>query len=538
MAVASIVLVIATANVANMLLARAIRRRREIAVRLALGVSAGRLARSLIAEALVLAVGGAVFGLALAYGGGEIMRRVFLPDVVWTTRPVDVRVLGLALTLTVAVGIGLGLAPVLQARYTDVNRALRSGAREGSVRRNRLRTALLVVQAALSVALLVAAGLFVRSLHNVRAVDLGIQPERVLVATVSWPAVNQPANVRIPPGQKAPWQVARAAQWRDLRERIATLPDVESATLTVGSPFGFSFGVDLKIPGRDSLPKVGAGTFISAVGRDYFTTVGTRLVRGRLFRPTEGEATERVVIVNETMARTLWPNEDPLGKCLVIGDGETRCSTVVGVVRTAHQFAIREDQSMQYYIPLGQENGFGGTVLMVRPKSSVTFGADRLRRAIGSVATNATLIRVEELQDRIDPQIRPWRLGAALFGLFGALAVLVAAIGLYSVIGYLVAQRTHEFGVRTALGARSSDVMRQVLGEAVRVTVPGVAIGLLLALAAGRWIAPLLFNVTPRDPVVFASVTVVFVLVAVLASLSTSANAASNHTVVAHRSEG
>jgi predicted permease len=527
MAVASIVLIIATANVANMMLARAIRRRREIAVRLALGVSLARLARTLIAESLVLAMGGGLLGLALAYGGGEIMRRVFLPDIAWATPPVDVRVLSLAVLLTVTIGVALGLTPALQARRTDVNRALRSGSREGGVRRNRVRTTLLIVQSALSVALLAAAGLFVQSLRKVRAVDLGIQPDRVMVATVSWPSG----------GQTADWRAVRAAQWNDLRARVAALPEVESATLTVGSPFGFSFGVDLKIPGRDSLPKVGSGTFISSVGRDYFATVGTPLVRGRLFGPTEGATTERVVIVNQTMARTLWPNEDPLDKCLVIGDGETRCSTVVGVVRDAHQYAIREDPSMQYYIPLGQEKGFGGTVLMVRPRAETSLGSERLRRAIGGIVPAAELIRVETLQDRIDPLIRPWKLGAALFGLFGALAVLVAAIGLYSVITYLVAQRIHEFGVRAALGARSADVLRQVLSEGVRVTLPGVTIGLLIALAAGRWAAPLLFNVSPRDPVILGVVAVVLLAVAVVASLVPAAKAARVDPVIALRAE-
>jgi predicted permease len=536
LAVASIVLVIATANVANMMLARSVRRRREIAVRLALGVSLGRLARSLIAESLVLAVAGGLLGLALAYGGGEIMRRVLLPDIVWATPPVDLRVLGVAVVLTMAIGVGLGVAPAIQARRTDVNRALRSGSRESGVKRNRLRTGLLVVQAALSVALLAAAGLFVRSLRNVRDVDLGIQPERVMVATVAWPVPGVAASVAPGQPQVSP-RAIRAAQWRDLRDRIAALPDVETASLAVGSPFGFNFGVDLKIPGRDSLPQLGAGTFISAVGRDYFATVGTRLVRGRLFNATEGAATERVAIVNETMARALWPNEQPLGKCLVIGDAEARCSTVVGVVRDAHQFAIREEPSMQYYVPIGQESGFGGTVLMVRPKIGSTFSAERLRRAIGGMVPNAQLIRVEGLQTRIDPQIRPWKLGAALFGLFGALAVLVAAIGLYSVITYLVAQRNHEFGVRTALGARSSDLLRQVVGEGVRVTVPGIAIGLLIALAAGKWIAPLLFNVSPRDPLVFASVAVVLLAVAAVASLAPAAKAARVDPMAALREE-
>jgi predicted permease len=396
---------------------------------------------------------------------------------------------------------------------------------------------LLVVQAALSVALLAAAGLFVRSLQRVRDVDLGIQPERVMVATVSWPAPTVNVTTSAVAQQKLLRRIIQAAQWRDLRDRIAALPQVETASLTVGSPFGFNFGVGLKIPGRNSLPQVGAGTFISAVGRDYFATVGTRLVRGRLFSANEGAATERVVIVNETMARTLWPREEPLGKCLVVGDTETKCSTVVGVVRDAHLFSIREEPSMQYYLPLGQESGFGGTVLMVRPKLGASFGPEGLRHAIGGLVPNAQLIRVEGLQTRIDPQIRPWKLGAALFGLFGALAVLVAAIGLYSVITYLVAQRTHEFGVRTALGARSSDLLVQVLGEGVRVTVPGIAIGLIIALAAGKWIAPLLFDVSPRDPLVFGVVAVLLLAVAAVASLAPAAKAAGVDPVTALREE-
>jgi len=241
--------------------------------------------------------------------------------------------------------------------------------------------------------------------------------------------------------------------------------------------------------------------------------------------------------VNETMARTLWPNRDPIGQCLLMDT--MPCSRVVGVVEDARRFGLREDPAMQYYIPLGQERalGFGGRKMFVRPGGSVATLREALRAELGRLDPSIGFVGVELLQDSLDPQIRPWRLGANMFAVFGALALLVAAIGLYSVIAYLVAQRAHELGVRIALGAERSDIVRLVVGHGVGLAGAGVAIGMLLSLDAGRWIEPLLFDTSPRNPGVFLLVAAVLLMVGLLASVIPAWRAARLDPVEALRAD-
>lgn len=521
-AVAIIVLIIATANVANLLIVRLLRRQREIAVRLALGVSQSRLARLLTMEGLVYAVLGGAAGVGLAWVGAETMRRVFLSNVAWDSTPVDTRTLIVAILLTVTTGVIVALAPLLQSRRTDIVATLRGTAGAGGTPQTRTRFVLLVIQAAFSVLLLTGAGLFIRSLAKVRGLDLGVQPDRVLVAEVGWPRLRNAS-----PAVAAAERVRQSATWVALRDRLTSARGVAHAALAIGSPFGYGFGVTLKLPGRDSLPAApGGGPYVNAVTSDYFATVGTPLVRGRVFRTNEGATTERVAIVNETMAKLLWPREDPLGKCMIVGDDETRCSSVVGVVRDARRYGIREEPAMQYYIPFGQEAGIGGTVLLVRPGGDAQSYVSSLRRTIATVVPDASVIDIALMQDRVDPQIRPWRLGATMFGLFGAIALVVAAIGLYSVVSYVTAQRTHEIGVRLAIGAGARRIIRLIVTDGMRVAVIGVAVGLVLALLTSHWIAPLLFSESARDPWVYLAVTAVLLAVAAIACLAPAVRAA------------
>lgn len=530
-AVALLVLLVGSANVANLLIVRAMRRRHEIAVRLALGISRARLARLVAAESFVYALIGAAIGVGLAYAGGEVMRRVFLPSIAWTEPPVSGRVLAVAALLAPIVGAAIALAPIMHVLATDLSASIRvTGARPGA-RSSKAKRTLLVIQTALSVALLIGAGLFIRSLWNVRHLDLGVEPERVLVASVGWPRVPNPS-----PSVAAAERTQRANAYRELRDRIAQLPGVSHAAIAVGSPFGFGFGVDVKVPGRDTLPSApGGGPYISAVGKDYFATVGTPLVRGRVIGASDGAGTPRVAVVDETMAALLWPNEDPLGKCIVVESAPT-CASVVGVVRDAHREGINEPASMQFYIPVGQESGFGGAVLVVRPAGDAKPFTETLRRAIVAAEPSANYLLLCVMQEHLDPQVRPWRLGATMFGLFGALALIVAAVGLYSVIAYSTAQRTHEFGVRLAIGASTGRLALGVVGEAVRIAFVGVAAGGVVALVAGGRVAPLLFHVSAKDPVVFASVAGVLVMASLVASVVPALRASRTDPVIALRS--
>jgi predicted permease len=432
--------------------------------------------------------------------------------------------------LASTVAVVVALAPIAHVLATDLAASMRGAGVNSGIGVSKLRRGLLTTQTALSVTLLVGAGLFIRSLWNVRHLDLGVQPERVLVANVGWP--NVPNKT---PSIAAAEKTRRANAFRQLRGRIAVLPGVSHAALAIGSPFGFGFGVDVKIPGRDTLPSApGGGPYINAVGQDYFATAGTPLVRGRVFDESDGPGTPRVAIVNQTMASLVWPNQDPLGKCIIVED-TTTCATIVGIVRDARRDGINEPATMQFYVPVGQEAGIGGTVLLVRPTGHARAFEQTLRRAIIAAEPHANYLNISLMQDRVDPQLRPWRLGATMFGVFGALALIVAAVGLYSVIAYGTAQRAHEFGIRLAIGSSGGRLARAVLAEGLRVAVVGVAVGGLVALIAGRRIAPLLFHVSPTDPVVYAVVGGVLVVAAIVASLVPAVKASRTDPVIALR---
>jgi predicted permease len=513
--VTMIVLLIACSNVTNLLLARTVKRRREVAVRIALGAGRGRLARLLLTESTLLALAGAAAGLLVAWGTAILMRRVLLPGLEWPSAPIDWRVLAVSLVVASAVGLLTGLLPAVQATSPDLTVALKTGTRDGGGRSSRVRAGLTLAQAALSMVLLVGAGLFLRSLARVQAIDLGIEPDRVLVVQVRYPSSAGHAN---------PAEDDRRRQvLRDAMARARVLGPVENASLTVGLPFQSSFGMSQRIAGMDSIPPMkGGNANLSAVSDGYFETVGTRIIEGRAFGPADRAGSEPVAIVSRTMAKALWPNRSPLGECIYWGGtGEPldTCSRIVGVAADANSYRLREDPHMHYYIPFGQEHGFGGTSLLVRPRH----GAEKqvaaaMRRLLVDIDPSISFVQGTMLQESIDPQVRPWRLGAAMFTLLGVLALVVAAVGVYSVMSYLVAQRSREIGVRIALGAQSSNIVSLVLRGSVSMAAGGLAIGLVVALLAGRLIEPLLFETSARDPLVLVGVAATLLLVAALAS--------------------
>lgn len=520
-AVAAIVLLVSCANVVNLTLAHGIRRRREMAVRLALGAGRGRLVRLLVAESVTLAVGGGTAGLGVAYALGTLMRSWLIPGVEWPGGPVDVRVLAVSTVVSVTVGIVVGLLPALGASAPDVTTSLKTGVREGGGRRSGAGAALTMVQAALSALLLVGAGLFVVSLERVRAMDLGLQPDRVLTFGVLRPGVGTITDA----AERQRERDRRAAFYPMVLERLRQRPDVEAASLTIGLPFATAFGDEIRVAGRATIPQLkGGGPRLSAVGADYFRTVGTRIVLGRAFTAADRAGSPPVAIVNETMAATLWPNGDALGKCFSIGQS-TACAEIVGIAANTRQFKLREDASMAFYIPFGQEQGIGGTQLLVRPRAGARGVLEAVRQEL--VALDRTIIFVygSLLQDRVEPQMRPWQLGATMFSLMGVLALVVAAVGLYSVMSYDVAHRRHEIGVRMALGARQADVVRLIVRGGLALAAGGVIAGLGLALVAARLVEPLLFDTSPRDPAVFAVVAATLLTMAVVATVLPAARA-------------
>lgn len=517
--VSVIVLLIACANVANLLLARALQRRREIAIRVALGVGRGRLLAQLLGESCVLGVLGAGAGLATAQWGGAALREAMLPQVEWGSALADARMLLFTGLAAITVGLLTGLAPALQARRSDVSAALKAGSREGTYHRSRLRVALLVAQAALSLVLLVGAGLFLRSLRNVRTVDLGYDADRVLFVLPEMRGVQLDSLRRI-------------ALHRELLERARTIPGVENAAQTVSVPFWMSWSEDLFAESRDSV----RGDFaLNAVSPSYFATMGTQVLRGRAFTDADVATAPHVIIVSQSMARQVWPNQDPLGKCLRLASETAPCGVVVGVVEDIVRGTFGDTPGLQYYMPTAQSGGSTG--LFVRTRREAHGMTESVRRELQRVMPGVSYVTVRSLHEILDPNVRPWRLGATMFTLFGALALLIASIGLYSVIAYDVAQRGHELGVRLALGAQTRDILRLILSSGVRAALAGIAIGSAIALAAGKYVAPLLFNTSPADPIVFLLVALTLLSVAIAASFVPALRATKVDPNVALRSD-
>jgi putative ABC transport system permease protein len=501
--VAGMVLLIACANVMNLLLARALRRRREVAVRIALGVSRGRLLMQLLIESVLLAALGGIAGLALAQWGGGVMRSALLnTEDGGASAFGDRRTLLVVGILVVVAGLLTGLAPIVQSMREDVVVALRAGAREGKVQRSRLRSGLLVFQAALSVVLLVGAGLFLRSLVKVENLRMGYDAQRLVWIELNARAVKSDS-------------AHDALLRQQLLARAEQLPVTERAARALTVPFWSTWIVQLYVEGIDSVASLGNFT-LQAASPGFLRTMGTRLVRGREFAAADGEHAPRVMIVGESMAKRLWPQEDALGKCVRVLADTMPCTTVVGVAEDVRRSSLSE-ADMHYYLPVDQFRPEQGG-LFIRTRGEAANHADEIRRALRPLMPGTSYLTVTPMSTIIAPEIRSWKLGAIMFAAFGLLALALAAIGLYSVISYNVTQRTHEMGVRVALGAQGRDVIRLIVREGLGVVVPGVVLGAIIALVAGRWLGPLLFQVSPRDPQVISSVVATLIVVAVAAS--------------------
>jgi putative ABC transport system permease protein len=520
--VAVLVLVIAFANVVNLLAARAVRRRREIAVRLALGSAAWRLVRLLVSESLQLALLAAIAAMAAAWWGGSLLRTLLMPDVQWAEDPLHWRVLLLGVGAAILTGIGTGLVPALQSRAPDLTKALKTGAREGGARHSRLRSFLVVTQAALSVMLLVGAALFVQSLNRVRAHDIGYTVDRLAFVSVS-------------EGNDAGRKTQISNRLRELEERMASVPGVDRVAYTSMRPkWGISF--TSFFTNGSATQSVG---FYSAVSSDYFEATGTRILEGRTFTAGAAGRAERAVLVNKKLADSLWAGQAPLGRCLRFERADAPCFTVIGVTQTVLVTRLKEEPEPYVYESLDNppEEGLGVSAVVLRMDP---------RRLTSSLASVRDLLRTEfpaakvttnTMAATMEPEYRPWQLGVKLFTLFGVLAALVAAIGVYSSVSYAVSQRTHEFGVRVALGATWSRIVGEVVGDGVRVVAIGVIAGIVLALVTGRLIASLLYGVSPSNPIALVVAAGVLLIVAAVASLAPAWRAGRSDPVMALRTD-
>ena len=524
--VALVVLIIACTNVTNLSLARALRRGRETSVRLALGVSRQRLTGQMFIESILLAALGGIAGVVVAHWGTVAVQRILVTSTEVARPPVtDWRMLAVVFCLVLVSGVLAGLAPALLVGRGDLAPALRGGSRGGVATRSRLRGGLLVMQAALSVALLIGASLFVLSLDHVKRYPLGYDDRNVLVVF---------ANMR---GQAID-SVGRLVLRRDLLARAQATPGVSSAAVVTSIPLMSTSSTRFYVPGIDSVGRLGRFTY-QVTTPDYFRAFGTRIVRGRGFIDRDRDGSELVVIVSESMAKTLWPSREALGQCIKVRSETAPCRTVVGIADDIVQepAQLQATNRNAYYLPLGQFQPQNSVYLIAKMQGDAVSQAELLRQSLQSVMPGQAYLTVRPMELAVSGTQRSWRLGANLFVVLGGLALIVAAIGLYGAIGYDVTQRMHELGVRVALGAQSRDILGLVVLQGTRIAIAGVIIGSALAAFASRWVEPLLFQQSARDPLVYAGVAALMLLVALAACAVPARRAAGADPNSALRSE-
>ncbi len=526
MLVVGVVLLIACANVANLLLARSLGRRKEIAVRLAVGASRFRLVRQLLTESILLSLTGGLAGLLVVQWGSRLLQN-FTPPAslpVRTTLETDANVLIFALLISVATGLLFGLAPALQASNPSLvttlkDETVRFGGAPGHAG---MRSTLVIGQVALSLVLLIAAALFVEALSKAKNIDPGFDPNHVLAASIDLD-LNSYSRERI-----------RAFE-KDLLERTRAIPGVESASYTRRLPLGFKGNNSRSMTIEGYVPKPNEEVVIEVnwVGPGYFHTMRTPILSGRDFEESDETAAQHYVIINEAMASRYWMGRDPLGARVRVGDTDCR---VVGVVQTGKYNSLGEDPLPFLFLPLWQFSRSDVTVLVRGAGDPGSYIAP-LRAAVRALDPAVAVFDAVRLQDYMNVPLFASRMAASFLGLLGLVALSLASVGLYSVMAYAVAQRTHEIGVRVALGAPRRDVIALVAKQGVLLTSIGVALGLGGALGATRFARSLLFGVDPAEPLTYLGLSVGLYLVALLASVVPAFRATQVDPLVALRYE-
>jgi predicted permease len=511
--VSALVLIIACANVANLLLARAITRRRELAIRLSLGAGTWRVARQHLTESAVLALLGGGAGVVVAYWAMGLMQQFPLPP---AAGRIDARLLTFALAVSLLTGVLFGILPAIRAVKVDPGLALKDSRAVGALRQNRTRRTLVVLQITLSLVLLVGAGLFVRSLRQVNAVHSGVDVDRALIARVDLSRAGYTPE-------------ARQAVYEDALARLASLPVVERAAIIQLEPFHGGTPVAFWAkPGESKMQPI-PGT-LAVAGPGYFDAAGTRLLRGRTFEATDRRGGEPVAVVNDAMARLIAPDGDALGLCVPFDRQVNRggCSRIIGVVESQRRFYLDADFQPLVFLAWAQSPNavpFGIPSLIVRTRDPVSDAA-AVRAVLQSLRSDLPFVSVEPLAESIRREVLPFRLGATLFSLFGALALVLAAVGLYGVLGYFVTERAPEIGIRRSLGAPVSSIVALVMRQGFVPVGVGLVLGLAAAFAGTRYLETLLFGVEARDPASYAGAAAFLVGVAFMAMLLPSWRAA------------
>jgi predicted permease len=534
MAIVGLVLLIACANIANLLLARATERQREIAVRMAMGAGRTRLIRQLLTESVLLAGAGGILGILFAEWACPFLLAVFsrTQHVLALDVSLDIPVFTFTTLVSLGCAILFGILPALRSTQVELTPALKGG--RGAMRaydRSLTGRALIVSQAALSLVLLVGAGLFVRSLITLANVNAGFNKQGVLLFRVDPSATGYTDGFRL------------ANMYRQIEQRVDALPGVRASSFSIFAFHQGSWDDSAWAEGYAAAPGSQHDASFNAVGPGYFAAMGLPILAGRGFGPQDTAASPRVAVINETMARRFFSGGSPVGKRFgMSGPEHSNDIEVVGVVRDAKYYALDEAPEAFAYYPYTQYTPHWGIGLYLR-EFEVRYSGDpqavapAVRRAMSEVTRNLPIGNVQTLADQVDASITVRRLVAELSAFFGLLAVFLACIGIYGLTSYAVSRRTNEIGIRMALGAEKSDVLRMVVGQGLRLALIGAGIGIVGALALTRFLASLLYGVTPTDPLTFVAVSLILIAVALVACYIPARRAAKVDPMVALRYE-